>query len=119
MSVSNSPPDTVSKLCRHPLHLLVHFFGPKLDKKLSVKAFKAFIAEMHDALVALEFEHYDCQHRGAISGTNFALALAAPTHIAWVDKYLDRVRQRRALYLLHVSSSGVPACVLLLLDVVR
>lgn len=71
--------------------LLVHFFGPKLNKRLKLAQFKKFIAELHEAIARLEFEHYDYNSRGRISGINLALALLARCSVKIVDKYLDKV----------------------------
>ena len=38
--------------------LLVSFFGLDQKGKLSLKSFRAFLGELHDELIKLEFQHY-------------------------------------------------------------
>lgn len=61
---------------------------------------------MHTELLRLEFEHYDIDEDGTISGLDFARSVASYADLAKVDKLLDHAASLpRELATMPVSSS--------------
>ena len=78
-------------LCRDNLHgLLSAFFGADGRGQLSKEAFRAFVLELRDELLRLEFEWYDWRRQGAISGRDFAHSIVSCARLKHVDAYLDK-----------------------------
>ena len=66
------------------------FFGRNGKGTLSLRVFKQFIADLHAAVVALEFAHYDFHGVGSISPADFGLSLVAGAGGSHVDTLLKR-----------------------------
>ncbi|CAD7695651.1 unnamed protein product [Ostreobium quekettii] len=70
---------------------MARFFGEDGSKKLSLSEFKAFLRELQQRLLIMEFLHYDHNHSGVITGRDFARSLIASADVRIVDNYLDKV----------------------------
>ncbi|PSC74405.1 ARF guanine-nucleotide exchange factor GNOM isoform B [Micractinium conductrix] len=70
--------------------LLSAFFGADGRGQLSKEAFRAFVLELRDELLRLEFEWYDWRRQGAISGRDFAHSIVSCARLKHVDAYLDK-----------------------------
>ena len=66
------------------------FFGSRKNGTLSLRTFQQFLDDLHDAMVALEFAHYDIHGTGAISPADFGLSLVAGAGGRYVDELLKR-----------------------------
>jgi hypothetical protein len=67
-------------------------FGRAGTGQLSLAKFDAFIRELHAAMTALEFQHYDAAGRGVLSDANFGLSVVAAAGLADPTPLLARVR---------------------------
>lgn len=71
--------------------LLEYFFGEDGKNFLQHDKFVQFLRDLHNEMIKLEFSHYDCKSRGAISAKDFALSMVASGDIRRLNKLLDRV----------------------------
>ena len=79
------------------------FFGRDGKKTLSLQRFQAFMTELHGAMVALEFAHYDASGRGYLTAADFGLSLVAGAGAADVGGLLARCGTLEG-----ASGGGVP-----------
>jgi len=70
--VDNSSEAALDAACASAL-----FFGRDGTKTLSLQRFQTFMTELHGAMVALEFAHYDVAERGYLTPADFGLSLVA------------------------------------------
>ncbi|CAG9465614.1 unnamed protein product [Pedinophyceae sp. YPF-701] len=70
--------------------LMRHLFGRDLRGRVGVDDFVAFIKEVDDIMVQLEFNHYDVDGSGTISGRDFAVAVVANAQVRTVERGLAR-----------------------------
>ncbi|KAJ9523981.1 hypothetical protein QJQ45_022371, partial [Haematococcus lacustris] len=76
-----------------PSGLLLKFFGPELQGKLSLGQLAQFLKQLHDDLVSLEFGHYDVAGTGTIPGLDLARSLAASADLRHTDGLLLKVER--------------------------
>ncbi|KAL6754761.1 hypothetical protein V8C86DRAFT_286671 [Haematococcus lacustris] len=76
-----------------PSGLLLKFFGPELQGKLSLGQLTQFLKQLHDDLVSLEFGHYDVAGTGTIPGLDLARSLAASADLSHTDGLLLKVER--------------------------
>lgn len=71
--------------------LVEFFFGKDGNARLKHDKFVAFLRDLQEEILRLEFEHYDVKSEGRISATDFALSMVASADINHINKFLDRV----------------------------
>ncbi|KAK8926230.1 hypothetical protein KSP39_PZI018249 [Platanthera zijinensis] len=68
-----------------------YFFGKDGNERLKHDKFVAFLRDLQEEILRLEFDHYDVKSEGKISATDFALSMVASANINHINKFLDRV----------------------------
>jgi Ca2+-binding EF-hand superfamily protein len=71
--------------------LMLHFFGENGQKKLDLAAFNAFLEGLHAEIDRLEFQHYDPQGTGYMTGRDFAHSMIASVGLHQIHHYLSVV----------------------------
>ncbi|XP_058067437.1 calcium uptake protein, mitochondrial-like isoform X2 [Magnolia sinica] len=71
--------------------LLEYFFGKDGTECLQHEKFVAFLKDLHEEILRLEFVHYDCKLQGTIPAKDFALSMVASADMNHINKFLDRV----------------------------
>ncbi|KAK8933679.1 hypothetical protein KSP39_PZI015238 [Platanthera zijinensis] len=67
------------------------FFGKDGNERLKHDKFVAFLKDLQEEILRLEFDHYDVKSEGEIFATDFALSMVASANINHINKFLDRV----------------------------
>jgi len=68
-------------------------FGPDGSRRVPLAEVRAYMTRLHHDLAELEFEHYDPQGKGFISGDDFAHAAVSSMPLAELDASLARIQQ--------------------------
>ena len=71
--------------------LVHHLFGDgRRERKLSLKAFEAFLTKLRTEIDSLEFEHYDFKRQGSISAEDFGYSVVAGASVRQLQHFIDR-----------------------------
>lgn len=71
--------------------LVHHLFGDgRRERKLSLKAFEAFLKKLRSEIDSLEFEHYDFKRQGSISAEDFGYSVVAGASVRRMQHFVDR-----------------------------
>lgn len=70
---------------------MVHFFGENGDKKLDLATFYAFLRGLHTEIDRLEFNHYDPDDKGYMTGRDFAHSMIASVSLHTIHGLLSKV----------------------------
>lgn len=71
--------------------LMVHFFGTDGEKQLDLATFNAFLRGLHQEIDRLEFNHYDPDDKGYITGRDFAHSMIASVNLHAIHDLLSKV----------------------------
>lgn len=82
---------SVSDLSSGRSGMIVSFFGKDGRKELTLAELTKFIDALREDLLRLEFDFYDYENKGAITGKDFAHSVVGWARLKHVDRYLDKV----------------------------
>lgn len=90
-SSSSSSPAISESISRTSTGILDYLFGKRRNKTITAKQFGDFLHELKDILCQLEFNHYDADDSGTISGRALAVIIASNARADYVRPILERL----------------------------